>query len=84
LKKKSIYGLWALGVVTLVLFFWWLLKDPTSKFAESVPGADNRGADSINAGGVVEIGRIFSRLEQQLLPRRPPGHSLEALIRIIL
>ncbi|MGE5394782.1 MAG: PQQ-binding-like beta-propeller repeat protein [Candidatus Saccharibacteria bacterium] len=59
MKKKTLYGLWALGVVTLVLFFWWLFRDPTSKFAESVPGADNRGADSISAGGVVEIGKNF-------------------------
>ncbi|MGE5429113.1 MAG: PQQ-binding-like beta-propeller repeat protein [Methylococcaceae bacterium] len=59
MKKKSIYGLWALGVVTLLLFFWWLLKDPTNKFTESIPGADNRGADSTSAGGVVEIGKNF-------------------------
>jgi outer membrane protein assembly factor BamB len=59
LEKKYTVGLWTLAGLSLVLFFWWLLKDPTSKFAESMPGEDNRGADSSMVSEVVAIGANF-------------------------
>jgi outer membrane protein assembly factor BamB len=51
--------LWAAGVLAVVLFFWWLLKDPTTRFAESIPGEDNRGADSTLVVAPVKIGENF-------------------------
>jgi len=36
-----------------------MFRDPTGKFAESLPGADNRGKDSIMAGPPVNIGEKF-------------------------
>ena len=47
------------GAVLLLLFFWWLLKDPTRKFSESLPGTDNRGADSATVNEMVNIGEKF-------------------------
>ena len=43
----------------LILFFWWLLIDPTRQFAESLPGEDNRSADSSLVSEVVNIGENF-------------------------
>ena len=45
--------------VLAILLFWWMFRDPTGKFAESLPGADNRGKDSIAAGPPVKIGEKF-------------------------
>jgi len=59
LDKKIKYALWSLATLTLILFFWWILKDPTSQFAESVPGEDNRGADSTRVTQDVKIGENF-------------------------
>jgi len=59
LEKYIKYGLWTVGTIILILFFGWLLKDPTSKFAESVPGADNRGNDSTVVAEAVNIGENF-------------------------
>ncbi|MBC8004391.1 MAG: PQQ-binding-like beta-propeller repeat protein [Verrucomicrobia bacterium] len=59
MEKKYTYGLWALAAVSLVLFFWWLLIDPTSQFAASIPGEDNRGTDSASVGEAVVIGANF-------------------------
>ena len=58
MEKNIKYILWtALGIL-LILFFWWLVKDPTSKFTESIPGGDNRGADSASVQKV-NIGEKF-------------------------
>jgi len=57
LGKLSKYGIGITSAVLLILFFWWLKKDPTAQFAESIPGADNRG----------ESEKPFSRLQQQAL-----------------
>ena len=62
MEKNIKYILWTTGVVVLVLFFWWLLRDPTSKFAESLPGEDNRGADSTRVTQEVKIGENFQLL----------------------
>ncbi|HET6556856.1 MAG TPA: PQQ-binding-like beta-propeller repeat protein [Prolixibacteraceae bacterium] len=59
MEKKYTYGLWALAGVSLALFFWWLLIDPTSQFAASIPGEDNRGADSASVSEAVAIGANF-------------------------
>lgn len=59
MEKKYTYGLWALAGVSLVLFFWWLLIDPTSKFVTSLPGEDNRGVDSASVIEAVAIGANF-------------------------
>lgn len=59
MEKNIKYILWLVIGTMLILFFWWLMKDPTSKFAESIPGEDNRGADSILAGPAVKIGETF-------------------------
>ena len=59
MEKNIKYILWTIGALILILFFWWLLKDPTSQFAESLPGEDNRGADSSMVSEVVNIGENF-------------------------
>lgn len=61
MKKNFKYGLWAIGGVLLILLFWWLFKDPTKKFTESLPGADNRGADSTQVYEKVNIGEFFKQ-----------------------
>ena len=48
-----------LASLTLILFFWWLLRDPTHHFTESMPGQDNRGIDSALVNEVVKIGEKF-------------------------
>ncbi len=50
---------WPLATLVFILFFWWLLRDPTRHFTESVPGLDNRGTDSILVNEVVKIGEKF-------------------------
>jgi outer membrane protein assembly factor BamB len=59
LESKLKYILWSVAAVLAILLFWWMFRDPTGKFAESIPGADNRGADSIAAGPPVNIGEKF-------------------------
>jgi outer membrane protein assembly factor BamB len=59
LEKNIKYILWIAGILALTLFFWWLIKDPTTRFAESIPGEDNRGADSTLVGTPVKIGENF-------------------------
>jgi len=59
LEKNIKYILWGIGAVLLILFFWWLVKDPTSQFAESIPGADNRGGADSASVQVVKIGEKF-------------------------
>lgn len=48
-----------LGGAVVILFFWYLFKDPTRKFTESLPGKDNRGADSTMVRDTVNIGENF-------------------------
>ncbi len=51
-------ALYLLSSVALLVMVWWLMKDPTAKFTESLPGLDKRGvADT--ASEKVEIGKIF-------------------------
>ena len=51
-------ALYVSSSVALVMILWWLMKDPTAKFTESLPGLDKRGAsDTISEK--VEIGKIF-------------------------
>lgn len=59
MEKKIRYLLWAAGTLMVALLFWWLAKDPTSKFAESIPGKDNRGKDSLRVADTVKIGENF-------------------------
>jgi len=47
------------AILSLLLFLWWLLIDPTSQFAESIPGGDNRGSDSARVSPAVKIGENF-------------------------
>lgn len=53
--------MWAIVTVLLLFFFWWLFRDPTKQFAESTPGADNRGADSTQVYEKVNIGEFFKQ-----------------------
>lgn len=59
MENKSKYILWTVIAVLAILLFWWMFRDPTGKFAESLPGADNRGKDSVMAGPPVNIGEKF-------------------------
>ena len=59
MESKLKYILWSVVAVLAILLFWWMFRDPTGKFAESIPGADNRGVDSIMAGPPVNIGEKF-------------------------
>jgi len=45
---------------------WWLGKDPSKDFTESIPGMDNR-SDSSAVSEVVEIGAHFESFEQEML-----------------
>ena len=44
--------------LALLAIIWWLMKDPTSKFTESLPGLDKRGAAD-STMEKVDIGKIF-------------------------
>ncbi len=59
MEKNLKYILWSVVAVLAILLFWWMFRDPTGKFAESLPGADNRGKDSVIAGPPVNIGEKF-------------------------
>ena len=51
-------ALYLTSSVAIVMIIWWLTKDPTAKFTESLPGLDKRGAaDTVSEK--VEIGKIF-------------------------
>lgn len=52
------YSTWALIAVGIFSLAWWLGRDPTRSFAESVPGLDNRGA-GFGADENVIIGELF-------------------------
>ena len=44
--------------VCFLAIIWWLMKDPTSQFTESLPGLDKRGvSDTVTEN--IEIGKIF-------------------------
>ncbi len=58
MEKNIKYILWSVIGVMLILFLWWLLKDPTNQFVESTPGEDNKGTDS-TVVDVVNIGEKF-------------------------
>ncbi len=60
MEKNIKYILWTVAIAILVLFFWWMFRDPTKKFSESTPGADSRGLDSASAV-VVNIGEKFEQ-----------------------
>lgn len=58
LKKIQNNLFYLLPVIALLAIVWWLMKDPTAKFTESLPGLDNRGiADTVLEK--VDIGKIF-------------------------
>lgn len=59
MEKNLKYILWSVVAVLVILLFWWMFRDPTGKFAESLPGADNRGKDSVTTGPPVNIGEKF-------------------------
>ena len=57
-KKTQYYLFYLVPIIAFLAIIWWLMKDPTSKFTESLPGLDKRGAaDSVLE--VVDIGKIF-------------------------
>ncbi|MFA5326990.1 MAG: PQQ-binding-like beta-propeller repeat protein [Prolixibacteraceae bacterium] len=68
MEKNSKYILWTVAIAVLLLFFWWMFRDPTNKFTESTPGADNRGADStlVEAVNIGETFEQFATLESSL------------------
>ena len=57
---------WLLPALALSLFFWWLLRDPTNQFHESLPGEDNRGIDSALVNETVNIGEKYQLFENTL------------------
>ncbi len=59
LEKLNKYGLGLVVGIVLILFFWWMFRDPTRQFAESIPGADNRDAGSAMVRDSVHIGETF-------------------------
>ncbi|MEI6275588.1 MAG: PQQ-binding-like beta-propeller repeat protein [Prolixibacteraceae bacterium] len=59
MKFELKYIGWLLPVLGLVLLVWWLLRDPTKQFSESLPGQDNRGTDSTLVSETVNIGENF-------------------------
>ncbi len=61
MDKQIKYILWLAAISIVALFFWWILKDPTSQFAESLPGEDDRGADSTSVSETVKIGEKFQQ-----------------------
>lgn len=59
MNKLSRYALGIISITVAILFFWWLLKDPTQQFEESKPGADQRGVGSAVVNELVKIGEKF-------------------------
>lgn len=59
MKFKTQNIVFLLTAVVFSLLLGWFIKDPTSHFTESVPGADNRGADSMQMKEAVKIGEKF-------------------------
>lgn len=59
LEKKLKYILWSVCSILLILFFWWMFRDPTRQFVESIPGEDKRGGDSTLVVASVKIGEKF-------------------------
>jgi outer membrane protein assembly factor BamB len=59
LEKFTKIGVGVISALLLILLFWWMFRDPTNKFAESLPGADSRGGDSTMVGAAVKIGEKF-------------------------
>jgi len=58
-KKILNITLYLLSAIAGLSLVWWLMTDPTSKFAESLPGLDKRAvADSVSEN--VEIGKVFN------------------------
>ncbi len=57
-KKILNIAIYLISSVALLTAIWWLMRDPTSKFSESLPGLDKRGVgDTLSEN--VEIGKIF-------------------------
>jgi outer membrane protein assembly factor BamB len=56
LPKLAVYVLTGLSVI---VFFWWLLTDPTRQFISSLPGSDNRGGGA-SVNDSVKIGSLFT------------------------
>ncbi len=65
LEKRLKHILWGVLAVLMLVFFWWLLVDPTSHLTQSMPGEDNRGADStqFEAVNIGENFQFFSNAE---------------------
>lgn len=59
MKIEVKYGGWLFAAVITLLLLWWLFKDPTTHFTESLPGLDNRGTDSLLVNEKVNIGENF-------------------------
>ncbi len=59
MEKRIKYGILLTAIFTLLLFLWWMFHDPTNKFAESIPGEDKKGTDSLKVGPPVNIGENF-------------------------
>jgi len=59
IRKSSLtLAFYLLSAIAVVIMAWWLIKDPTAKFTESLPGLDKRAAAD-TASENVEIGKIF-------------------------
>jgi len=63
-KLKNIPGT-ILVIGGLVALIWWLSKDPTRSFTQSLPGLDHRGKGADSLAMVVTIGSDFERFAEQ-------------------
>ncbi len=60
MKKITTIGTWMTVGFGAAVLLWWLFKDPTAKFTESEPGADERdGGMSSLVDEIVKIGEKF-------------------------
>lgn len=69
MKKELKIIAWLLISLAGILLAFWLFRDPTAKFAESIPGQDNRGKDSVLVSENVNIGEKFQSFAT--LPAQP-------------
>ncbi|MBL7969067.1 MAG: PQQ-binding-like beta-propeller repeat protein [Prolixibacteraceae bacterium] len=61
MEKNLKYILWSVATVLTILLFWWMFRDPTNQFVESIPGEDKGSSDSTQVMEAVKIGEKFQQ-----------------------
>ncbi|MDC0584732.1 PQQ-binding-like beta-propeller repeat protein [Bacteroidales bacterium] len=61
--KPSKYILIGLGLLSLVILFWWNLSNPVRDLSESIPGADKQNEGEV-AKALIKIGEFFELFER--------------------